>query len=250
MIELDGRSLTLEALGEVAHEGAPVALAAAATPRLLGSRAVIERALESGLPVYGVNTGFGELKNRHIGAPDLARLQLNLLRSHAAGVGPSLSRPEVRALGLLRANSLAVGVSGVRPKLVEAVLGLLNRGVHPVVPEQGSVGASGDLAPLAHFALVLVGEGRAEFGGHIQSGSESLAMAGLAPITLAPKEGLALINGTQLSTAVLALVLARAQPLLRAALGANALSLEALLGSIRAPWRCARIRVRAGLRAR
>ncbi len=234
MIELDGSSLTLEALVEVAHGNAPVALAAAAAPRLAGSRAVIERALESGLPVYGVNTGFGELKNRHIGAPDLASLQLNLLRSHAAGVGPSLSRPEVRALGLLRANSLAVGVSGVRPELIEAVLALLNRGVHPVVPEQGSVGASGDLAPLAHFALVLVGEGRAEFGGHVHSGSESLAMAGLAATTLAPKEGLALINGTQLSTAVLALVLARAQPLLRAALGANALSLEALLGSIRA----------------
>lgn len=234
MIELDGRSLTLEALIKVAHDGAPVAIAAAAAPGLAGSRAVIERALESGLPVYGVNTGFGELKNRHIGAPDLARLQLNLLRSHAAGVGPSLSRPEVRALGLLRANSLTVGVSGVRQELIESVLGLLNRGVHPVVPEQGSVGASGDLAPLAHFALVLVGEGRAEFGGHVHSGAESLAMAGLRPIALAPKEGLALINGTQLSTAVLALVLARAQPLLRAALGANALSLEALLGSIRA----------------
>ena len=172
---------------------------------------------------YGVNTGFGELKNRHIGDADLARLQLNLLRSHAAGVGRSLSVPEVRALGALRANSLAVGVSGVRVELVEHVLALLNRGVHPVVPEQGSVGASGDLAPLAHFALVLVGEGRAEFAGNVQGGAESLAAAGLRPFALGPKEGLALINGTQLSTAILALVLVGADRVVRASLGAAAL---------------------------
>jgi histidine ammonia-lyase len=140
----------------------------------------------------------------------------------------------VRALGLLRANSLAVGVSGVRVELVERVLALLNAGVHPVVPEQGSVGASGDLAPLAHFALVLVGEGRASFRGKVQSGAESLAAAGLVPIALEAKEGLALINGTQLSTAILALVLAQSARIARAALGANALSLEGCLGSIRA----------------
>jgi histidine ammonia-lyase len=233
VIQLDGRSLTLETLDRVA-QGEPVALAAGVAARLAGSRAVIERALAAGKPVYGVNTGFGELKNRHIGDADLARLQLNLLRSHAAGVGPSLSAPEVRALGLLRANSLAVGVSGVRVELVERVLALLNAGVLPVVPEQGSVGASGDLAPLAHFALVLVGEGKASFRGKIQSGAESLAAAGLEPIALAAKEGLALINGTQLSTAVLGLVLAQSERLVRAALGANALSLEGSLGSIRA----------------
>jgi histidine ammonia-lyase len=234
MIELDGQSLSLEALDRVAFAGEEVTLARSVERRMTGSRGVIERALAAGKPVYGVNTGFGELKNRHIGEADLARLQLNLLRSHAAGVGPALSAPEVRALGVLRANSLAVGVSGVRVELVQRVLGLINHGVHPVVPEQGSVGASGDLAPLAHFALVLVGEGRASFKDQVTSGAECLAQAGLAPIALAPKEGLALINGTQLSTAVLALVLAQSGRLLRAALGANALSLEAYLGSIHA----------------
>ena len=234
MIELDGASLTLESVDRVARGGEDVALARSVEPRLLASRAVIERALAAGQPVYGVNTGFGELKNRHVDAPDLAKLQLNLLRSHAAGVGPALSVPETRALGLLRANSLAVGASGVRPELVHRVVALLNRKVHPVVPEQGSVGASGDLAPLAHFALVLVGEGKATFGNRVMSGAEALAEGGVEAIALAPKEGLALINGTQLSTAVLALVLAGAGRVVRAALAANALSLEGLLGSIRA----------------
>ena len=234
MILLDGKGLTLEALERVARGGEEVGLAADVPARLAASRAVIDRALARGEPVYGVNTGFGELKNRHIGEADLARLQLNLLRSHAVGVGRPLGTAEVRALGLLRANSLVVGVSGVRVELVERVLALLNRRVHPVVPEQGSVGASGDLAPLAHFALVLVGEGRAEFRDHVQSGAESLASAGVAPIALLPKEGLALINGTQLSTAILALTLGQAGRVARAALGANALSLEALLGSVRA----------------
>jgi histidine ammonia-lyase len=159
---------------------------------------------------------------------------LNLLRSHAAGVGPTLSEAETRALGLLRANSLAVGVSGVRLELVERVLALLNRKVHPVVPEQGSVGASGDLAPLAHFALVLVGEGRATFERRVMSGAEALGLGGVEAIALAPKEGLALINGTQLSTAVLALTLVGAGRIVRASLAANALTLEGLLGSIRA----------------
>jgi len=234
MIELDGRSLTLETLDRVARFGEEVRLSAAVEPRLASSRAVIDRALAKGQPVYGVNTGFGELKNRHVEAADLARLQLNLLRSHAAGVGPALSIPETRALGLLRANSLAVGVSGVRVVLVHRLLDLLNQRVHPVVPEQGSVGASGDLAPLAHFALVLVGEGRAEFENRVMSGAEGLAKGGLPALALAPKEGLALINGTQLSTAILALVLGGAGRIVRAALGASALALEGLLGSIRA----------------
>jgi histidine ammonia-lyase len=234
MIELDGRSLTLDDLYAVACDRKPVRLADAARPALLASRGVIERALAAESPVYGVNTGFGELKNRHVARPDLARLQLNLIRSHAAGVGPALAAEETRALGLLRANSLAVGVSGVRPELVEAVLALLEKRVHPVIPEQGSVGASGDLAPLAHFALVLVGEGEAEFEGKVISGAEALAKAGLRPVVLDPKEGLALINGTQLSTAILGLALARGRRVVRAALGAAALSLEALLGSVRA----------------
>ncbi|MEO6462641.1 MAG: histidine ammonia-lyase, partial [Candidatus Eisenbacteria bacterium] len=235
MILIDGRTLTLEALEREARAvplGATLALEAAA--RMQQSRAVVERALTAGAPVYGVNTGFGELKNRRVDDADLARLQLNLLRSHAAGVGPALPADVVRALGLLRANSLAVGVSGVRPELVEHLLAMLERGVVPLVPAQGSVGASGDLAPLAHFALVLVGEGRAHLAGDVKSGAEALAAVGLQPFVLAPKEGLALINGTQLSTAVLALAMVDAGRLLRAALGACALSLEALLGSTRA----------------
>ena len=234
MIELDGKSLTLGGLDLIARRGEKISLARRARPGLLASRAVIERALASGEAVYGVNTGFGELKNRRVDAPDLARLQQNLLRSHAAGVGPALDTPDVRALGVLRANSLALGVSGVRVELVEALCALMNRAVHPVVPSQGSVGASGDLAPLAHFALVLLGEGHAEFEGNIYPGAEALAKAGLTPVTLEPKEGLALINGTQLSTGVLGLTLAGAEWLVRSALGAAALSLEALLGSVRA----------------
>jgi histidine ammonia-lyase len=249
MIEIDGRSLTLDDLVAVACDGASARLAERARPGLAASRGVIERALAAKEPVYGVNTGFGELKNRHVAAPDLARLQLNLIRSHAAGVGPALAADEVRALGLLRANSLALGVSGVRPLLVERVLALIEKRVHPVVPEQGSVGASGDLAPLAHFALVLVGEGRAEFAGHVMSGSQALEKAGLEPVALDPKEGLALINGTQLSCAILALTLARGRRVVRAALGAAALSLEALLGSVRAfDERAMAVRAHAGQR--
>jgi histidine ammonia-lyase len=234
MIEIDGRSLTLEDLVAVACDRAPARLAERARPALAASRGVIERALAAEAPVYGVNTGFGELKSRRIAPPDLARLQLNLIRSHAAGVGPALAADEVRALALLRANSLAIGVSGVRPLLVERVLALIEKGVHPVIPEQGSVGASGDLAPLAHFALVLVGEGSAEFAGNVMSGAQALEKAGLEPVALDPKEGLALINGTQLSCAILALTLARGRRVVRAALGACALSIEALLGSVRA----------------
>lgn len=235
MILIDGRTLTLEGLEREARTvPAGATLAPAAAARMRQSRAVVERALAAGAPVYGVNTGFGELKSRRVDDADLARLQLNLLRSHAAGVGPALPDDVVRALGLLRANSLAVGVSGVRPELVVHLLAMLERGVVPVVPAQGSVGASGDLAPLAHFALVLVGEGRASLAGDVKSGAEALAAVGLQPFVLAPKEGLALINGTQLSTAVLALTLVDAGRLLRAALGACALSLEALLGSTRA----------------
>jgi histidine ammonia-lyase len=249
LIRIDGRTLTLEALERAARTRAESRLDPEAAARMRDSRAVVERALTRGAPVYGVNTGFGELKDRRVRDEDLARLQLNLLRSHAAGVGPALPADVVRALGLLRANSLAVGVSGVRPALVEHLLEVLAQDVVPVVPAQGSVGASGDLAPLAHFALVLVGEGEATFGGQVKSGAEALAAARLEPFVLAPKEGLALINGTQLSTAVLGLVLVDAGRLLRAAIGACALSLEALLGSTRAStrgsWRCGRTPGRA-----
>jgi histidine ammonia-lyase len=230
-LTLTGEGLTIEEVARVARGREPVALAAGVAERLLASRAVVDEALASGAVVYGVNTGFGELKNRSIPPAKIAELQRNLLRSHAAGVGTPLPAEIVRAIGVLRAESLAIGVSGVRPEVVETLLATLNAGVHPVIPEQGSVGASGDLAPLAHYALVLIGEGEAEYRGEAMSGGEALRRAGIAPLVLGPKEGLALINGTQQSTATLSLALADAEELLHAAVGAAALSIEALLGT-------------------
>lgn len=215
----------------VARDGARVELTDEARTRMRASRRLVDEVLASGEAVYGINTGFGKLKNKRIEAADLSALQTNLIRSHASGVGEPMAAETVRAMGFLRAASLALGYSGVRVELVEQVLGLLNAGVHPVVPSQGSVGASGDLAPLAHFALVLLGEGRAEVGGRVVPGGEGLAAAGLQPLRLDPKEGLALINGTQQSTAYLVLALHDAERLSEAALAAAALSLEALQGS-------------------
>jgi len=233
-VVLRGGGLTVDELVRVARGGERVELDAAVRPRLRASRGVVEAALASGAAVYGVNTGFGKLKNRRIGAADLAALQRHLLRSHAAGVGEAMPTDAVRAMGLLRAESLAVGVSGVREEVVDALVALLNERIHPLVPEQGSVGASGDLAPLAHYALVLIGEGEAEHRGEWVAGGEALRRAGLAPLELGPKEGLGLINGTQQSTAILALALADAEAVLEAAVGAAAMSLEAMLGSVAA----------------
>src|SRR5687767_9720604 len=234
MITLDGSSLTLEALAAIARGGARVALAAAARDRVRGARRVVDAHAADGRAVYGVNTGFGALADVKIPADQLAALQLNLVRSHAAGVGDPLPTPAVRALMALRANVLAKGFSGVREETLDALLALLNAGVHPRVPSRGSVGASGDLAPLAHLALVLVGEGAAEHKGQLRPGAEALARAGLRPVALAPKEGLALINGTQASAAVLALAVVDAARLARAADVAAALSVDALRGSFHA----------------
>jgi histidine ammonia-lyase len=236
MIELDGSSLTLDALDRIAR-GASVSLAAAARVRVSAARAVVDRHVASGEPVYGINTGFGALADIAIPADQLAALQLNLIRSHSAGVGEPLPVPAVRALTALRANVLAKGFSGIRVETLGALLARLNSGVQPRVPARGSVGASGDLAPLAHLALVLVGEGDviAGSGGpgdHVISGAEALARAGLRPVTLAPKEGLALINGTQASTAVLALAVLDAGRLARVADIAAAMSIDALRGSL------------------
>src|SRR5262245_45834644 len=231
-VPLNGRGLALEEVVRVARGREPVEIGAEVAARMRASRKVVEEALASGTAVYGVNTGFGELKNRHIAKGDLKELQRNLLRSHAAGVGEPMAVDAVRAMGLLRAESLAIGVSGVREEVVRALVALLNAGVHPIVPEQGSVGASGDLAPLAHYALVLIGEGEAEFQGHRLPGGEALGRAGLGPLTLEAKEGLGLINGTQQSTAYLALGLADAEILIEAAVAAASMSLEALLGSV------------------
>lgn len=228
---VDGRTLTLEDVAEVALKRRPVALHPEARERVAATRRVIQDILESGQVVYGVNTGFGKLAEVKISPDQLTRLQLNLVRSHACGVGEPFPQEVVRAMLLLRANVLATGHAGCRPEVVERVLDLLNAGVHPVVPSQGSVGASGDLAPLAHLALVLVGEGEAVYKGRRLPGGEALARAGLEPLTLEAKEGLALINGTQASAAVAVLAAHRAAALVEAADVVCALSLEACFGT-------------------
>src|SRR5512139_3734490 len=204
-LPIDGASLDLAALEAVAREGRAVRLADAARDAVRASRRVVDEAVTRGAVVYGVTTGFGSFADVHIPLDRLRELQTNLLRSHAAGVGTPLGEAETRALMLLRANVLARGFSGVRLETLELLVALLNRRVHPLVPSQGSVGASGDLAPLAHLALVLVGEGESMFAGYCLPGREALRAAGLAPLVLEPKEGLALVNGTQLTTAVGAL---------------------------------------------
>ena len=247
MIVLDGNSLTLDQIDRIAHHAELLVISPAARARVQAAREVVDRHAAGGRPVYGINTGFGALADVAIPSHQLAALQLNLLRSHAAGVGSPLPTPVVRALIALRANVLAKGHSGVRAETLDALIALANAGVHPRVPARGSVGASGDLAPLAHLALVLVGEGEASedigndhFGNdrsrndhsRYLSGAQALARAGLAPITLGPKEGLALINGTQASTATLALAVLAATRLARAADIAAAMSVDALRGSI------------------
>ena len=236
MILLDGSSLTLEQLIAIGDRGEQVAIAPAAADRVRRSRSVVDRKALGDAPVYGVNTGFGSFADVKIAHDQLEALQLNLLRSHAAGIGEPLPIRVVRATMALRANVLAKGFSGLRLETLEALVALLNRRVHPAVPARGSVGASGDLAPLAHLALVLIGEGEALIDGSGQEtrvpGAVALRQAGLEPLVLGPKEGLALINGTQPSTAVLALALADAEQLARAADVAAALSIDALRGSI------------------
>jgi len=231
MHPVDGRTLQREVLEDVARGRAEVSLDPEARARMQRTRAVVEKAIASGYPVYGLNTGFGKLSEIAIAHDELATLQRNLVRSHAAGIGTPLSEPEVRAMMLLRANVLASGYAGARPELVDLLLHMLNAGVVPIVPEQGSVGASGDLAPLAHLALVLIGEGRARFRGEESNGAAILARAGLVPVTLAAKEGLALINGTQAHTAVTALAASELHRLWRAAHVVGAMTLDALLGT-------------------
>jgi len=228
---LDGQPITLSQIEAVALNARPVVIADSALLRVRSSRDCIEGILAAGETVYGVNTGFGKLSDVRIAPDKLAELQVNLVRSHAGGVGNPLSEAESRAMLLLRANVLAKGFSGVRPTLLELLVALLNAGVHPVVPEKGSVGASGDLAPLAHLALVLIGEGEAFFHGERIAGGEALHRAGLQPLQLSAKEGLALLNGTQAMTAVGALAVARAVRVVRLADLAGAMSLEALMGT-------------------
>ena len=235
MILLDGNSLALDDLVAIAHDMAPAGLTEAARQRVRDARAVVDEFAQRDEPTYGINTGFGNFAEVKIPPGSLAELQVNLLRSHAAGVGDPLPAPVVRATMALRANVLAKGFSGIRLETLDLLIELLNRRVHPVVPSRGSVGASGDLAPLAHLALVLIGEGEAwsESGTAVETGAAALRRAGLSPATLAPKEGLALINGTQASTALLGLTVHGALRLARAADIAAALSIDGLQGSTR-----------------
>lgn len=230
-IELDGTALTLPDLRRVALEGVPCRLAAAARERVVVGRRAVEAVLATGAAVYGLNTGFGDLARVRIPPERLATLQERLVRSHAAGVGEPLPDPAVRAMLALRANTLARGHSGVRPEVIDGLLALLANDLLPVVPSQGSVGASGDLAPLAHLALPLIGRGRVRRAGREEDAAAALADAGIEPLVLAPKEGLALINGTQAMTALLALAALEARRLVRTADLVGALSADALRGT-------------------
>ncbi len=230
-IILTGADLTIVEVEAVARHGATARLDAHARERMEEARSVVERLVAAGDVVYGITTGFGDLATTFIPAADTRQLQANLLASHAAGMGPALPRDVVRAMLLLRANTLALGHSGCRPLIVDRLLAFLAAGLHPVVPSRGSVGASGDLAPLAHLALPMIGRGEVELNGQVLPGLLGLREAGLDPIALEAKEGLALLNGTQLMSAIGALLLADADRLARTASVAAALSVEALQGT-------------------
>ena len=231
VLVLTGADLTIADVEAVARGGATAQLDGSARARMEEARAVVERLVAAGEVVYGITTGFGDLAGTFIPPADARRLQENLLVSHAVGVGAPLPQDVVRAMLLLRANTLALGHSGCRPALVDRLLAFLEAGIHPVVPAQGSVGASGDLAPLAHLALPLIGRGEVELGGQVMPALLALRETGIEPLTLEAKEGLALLNGTQLMSALGALLLADADRLARTASVAAAQSVEALLGT-------------------
>ncbi|HEV7844524.1 MAG TPA: aromatic amino acid lyase, partial [Pyrinomonadaceae bacterium] len=231
MLELDGQRLSLDEVAAVAHRLQSVRLTAGARARVDGARRAVEQIIAEGRVVYGVNTGFGKLSDVHVPPSELRELQLNLVRSHACGVGSPLSEAETRAMMLLRANVIALGLSGARAEVLELLLAMLERGVHPVIPAKGSVGASGDLAPLAHLALVLIGEGEAVYKNERMPGGEALRHAGLQPVELEAKEGLALLNGTQAMGGVGGLALYQAERVVRVADIAGAMTLEALRGT-------------------
>ena len=235
-IVIDGSPLTRADVISVARDGAKVVAGPGLTGRMTPARDVVELAVDSQEVVYGITTGFGALASTHIGRHQTEALQYNLIRSHAAGVGEPLPDDLVRAMLLLRARTLSQGHSGVRPEIVERLIQMLNLGILPVVPSQGSVGASGDLAPFAHLALPLIGEGEVRWNGEILSGADALAKAGLEPLRLHTKEGLSLLNGTEGMAAMGVLAHDQASTLLLAADVACALTVEAVLGSSR-PFR-------------
>jgi histidine ammonia-lyase len=224
-VVLDGNALTIDDVFSVAVRSAPVSLAPAARERALQSRRHVEALVERNAVAYGVTTGFGKLSDVVIPIDRIAELQVNLIRSHAAGVGALLPEREVRAMMLLRANVIATGYTGARPDLAELLIGMLNAGLHPPVPEQGSVGASGDLAPLAHLALSMIGEGELRRGAQTGPAAAVLREHGLKPVVLGPKEGIVLINGTQAHTATASLAVVDAHRLWKVANIAGAMSL-------------------------
>jgi len=227
-MKLSGRPLSLDDIAAVAYRRESVQIADSARPRILASRKVVDNIIARDAVVYGVNTGFGKLADVRIPRAEIGALQLNLVRSHACGIGPPLSEAETRAMMLLRANVLALGFSGIRPEVIELLCKMLNHRVHPIVPEKGSVGASGDLAPLAHLALSLIAEGEAFFDGKRMDSREALKRAKLKPVQLGAKEGLALLNGTQAMHAVGGLSILRAKRLTNVADVAGAMTLEGL----------------------
>src|ERR1700730_17407455 len=228
-VTINGQALKSAEVIAVARRYAVVKLGDESVVRIRTARAVIDRITDEEQTVYGVTTGFGHLSKIHIKHDQLAELQHNLLRSHSAGVGEPLSEEVARAMMLLLAASLGRGNSGVRTEIVETLLGMLNTKIYPIIPSRGSVGASGDLAPLAHLGLVLVGEGEAIYDGQHYTGTEALQKAGLTPLHLQAKEGLALINGTHLMEAMSILAITDAQALVQSAEVAYAMSLEGLL---------------------
>ncbi|SKA98208.1 histidine ammonia-lyase [Sporosarcina newyorkensis] len=234
VVHLDGESLDRQLIERIVFNEVEVDISDYALKRVRESRERIEKQLRDGKVIYGVNTGFGKLSDIQIEEDDIAKLQLNLLRADAVGVGEPLSKPIVRAMMILRANALAKGFSGIKEDTLQLLVQMINKGVHPVVPCKGSVGASGDLAPLAHVAIVLIGEGRAEYEGEILTGGEALRLAGLEPVTLQAKEGLALINGTQAMTAVGVIGFNEAERIGYAADMSASLTMEALQGIITA----------------
>ncbi|MBL0157323.1 MAG: histidine ammonia-lyase [Bryobacterales bacterium] len=234
MVTLNGAALTLEEVARVARGMEDVELDTGAVKQMRASRDVVERLAAGEAPAYAINTGVGLLADTRVPAEDLEKLQRNVVRSHACGVGEPLPREAVRAMMLIRANVLAMGVSGIRPVIARRLCGLLNKGVTPVVPARGSVGASGDLAPLAHMALVLIGEGEAEFQGQRMKGADALAGAGLEAVRLHSKEGISLLNGTQAMLALGSLALLDGEDLAEIADVACGLSLDALRGTPRA----------------
>ena len=227
-MELSGEPLALEDIAAVAHRHESLQIAASARPRIVASRKVIDDIVARDAVVYGVNTGFGKLADMRIPREEIGALQLNLVRSHACGIGDPLSEPEVRAMMLLRANVLTLGLSGVRVEVIELLCEMLNARVHPIVPAKGSVGASGDLAPLAHLALSLIGEGEVFFDGKRMPSGEALKRAKLKPVQLQAKDGLALLNGTQAMHAVGGLSVLHAKRLTNIADVAGAMTLEGL----------------------